>query len=515
MPRAQRGFGLKTLIETLANDIADVKPNLYLYNQGEVKNEKQLIFHQSDKRGRLYIGANRSGKTVGGVVEDIWWMLGEHPYLSGLPEPPIYGRLVTVDFKTGWNQITQPVVRQWLPPSKLINGSWEDSYDKVNHVLTLANGSQLEVKSWDQDIESFAGVPRHFIHFDEEPPRNIYNECMLRLVDYNGRWWMTMTPLDGMDWTFDVLYEPAVLGQNPLIDVVEVEQSDNPFIDAESAAAAVADLGDDEQVEIRSKGKYLPLGGIIFTNYDRDVHVIDPVIPRGKEWVHWESLDHGFSNPTAWLWHAVHQPSGVVVTYDMHYKSQMTVKQHAAVVKEREAQLAKKFGIVPYLRVADPAIEQRSATTGLSIRMTYALEGINISLGRLRNVEAGLDRMNTYFSENKWFITSNCEPLLKEIRKYRIKRFDSSKVREKNNAQEKPVKKDDHAIDSCRYFFSYMPILNPAPGRPPSMDRQKLATLLGTGGSAVDLNRDYRIDTNLLKSPVHTVQNYESTVGDF
>ena len=42
--------------------------------------DKQVQFHSSTAKGRLYIGGNRSGKTVGGIVEDVFRMRGVHPY---------------------------------------------------------------------------------------------------------------------------------------------------------------------------------------------------------------------------------------------------------------------------------------------------------------------------------------------------------------------------------------------------------------------------------------------------
>ncbi|HEY9658386.1 MAG TPA: hypothetical protein V6C65_08035 [Allocoleopsis sp.] len=201
-----------------------------------------------------------------------------------------------------------------------------------------------------------------------------------------------------------------------------------------------------------------------------------------SNWTYYESLDHGFNNPTAWLWHAVHNETGTVITFDEHYKSEMTVEQHAKIVLEKERIYREQFGIVPYLRIADPAIKQRSAVTGYSIQIEYALQGLDLALGQLRNVDAGLNRMNTYLQNNKWFITSNCTNGLKEIRKYKRKTFMSQKMTDRNNKQEEPMKKDDHWIDSARYFFSFMPELAPLqPGQSPSMSKEDVAKLMGAG----------------------------------
>ena len=53
---------------------------LALYNSGDIKHEKQLAFHRSQKRNRWVFGGNRSGKTECGAVECVYMARGIHPY---------------------------------------------------------------------------------------------------------------------------------------------------------------------------------------------------------------------------------------------------------------------------------------------------------------------------------------------------------------------------------------------------------------------------------------------------
>lgn len=469
------------------------KPNNLMY----APHSKQLMFHASSKPGRQYIGGNRSGKTTGGINEDIWWLRGVHPYQK-VPEPPIIGRITTVDFKNGAQKIIIPNLRQWVPPSLLINGSWEDSYNGQTHTLHLSNKSELEIMSYDQDLDKFAGVPRHFIHFDEEPPKDIFDECKARLIDYAGHWWMTMTPVEGMTWTFDEIYDPALSGNNPLIDIIQVMIQDNTYLKPEAIIEALSGY-DEEGVKIRGTGSYIAIGGLVFKYYDPEKHVLPSGTPPSS-WTHYISLDAGYNNPTAVYCHAV-SPDGQVITYWEHYKSEMTVKQHADVIKEKERELRSK-GIVPFVRIADPAIKQRSAVTGLSIQIEYANHGVNFALGAVRDVNAGLDKMNEYLRTSKWFITEDCPNLQKEMRTYKRARYATSKLREKNNKKEEPQKKNDHGIDSCRYFFSFMPQLihDDKDAKKVTLDREKIASMLQPG-TTTDLRFPQNVDRNVTRSP--------------
>ena len=171
------------------------RPNIY----GYTPHEKQVSFHSSGARGKLFIGGNRSGKTVGGAAEAVYRATGRHPFRP-VPPPPTRGRVVSVDFLNGVEKIVRPEIARWLPNSEIRGGSWESGYDRELRTLNLENGSTIEFMSYDQDLDKFAGTSRHWVWFDEEPPQDIFTECLLRLLDTGGDWWITMTPVEGMTW---------------------------------------------------------------------------------------------------------------------------------------------------------------------------------------------------------------------------------------------------------------------------------------------------------------------------
>src|SRR5690606_23289145 len=49
---------------------------------------------------------------------------------------------------------------------------------KVRHVS--GGWSVLGLKSYDQGRKAFQGTGRHIIWLDEEPPMDVYNECLIR-----------------------------------------------------------------------------------------------------------------------------------------------------------------------------------------------------------------------------------------------------------------------------------------------------------------------------------------------
>ena len=435
-----------------------VRPNMHAY----VPHTKQAIFHESTAKRKLYIGGNRSGKTTAAVVEDLYWLRGNHPNRP-IPQGPIRGRVVGVDFLQGVAKILLPEFQRWCPPSILKNGSWEDSYNKEQRTLNLANGSFVEFMSYDQDTDKFAGTSRHFCHYDEEPPLHVFNECNARLVDTNGDYWISMTPVEGMSWVYDTLYVPGTEDPNSGILVIEVDMLENPYISPEAAENYLSGLSKEERAA-REHGQFVQLGGLVYKTFQKTLHTRSFILPS-KKWQWYVSLDHGYNNPTAVEWHAV-SPDGEAITFDEHYASEMTVGEHAKVIKDKIAAHVKAGGKVPDNFIADPAIAQRQGVTGTSIQTEYALRGLYFALGN-NDVSTGVAKVQQYLRINPktnrpwWTVTENCVNLINEMGKLRWKTYSSRKMQFENNKQEQIHKKDDHAADALRYFFSFMPDLSP------------------------------------------------------
>jgi phage terminase large subunit-like protein len=456
MPRQpnkkDENFSFKDFALGLSERVAlqAVRPNIH----GYIPHDKQVKFHSAQRRHRLYIGGNRSGKTTGGIAEDIWWLTGRHPYRA-VPQGGVRGRIVGVDFVNGIEKILLPEFKRWCPVADLRGGTWSSAWDTQERTLHFENGSFVEFMSYDQDVDKFAGTSRHFIHFDEEPPLDIYIECIARLVDTGGSWWMTLTPVMGMQWMYDDIYVPGNQDKDSEIDVIEVEMYENPHLGQAEIQSFLQSLPEEDR-DARVKGKFQRRGGVIYRHYSKDVHVIDDFelpLTGGEVYA---SLDHGFNNPTAWLWHYV-SPDGEVVTFDEHYESEMIVDDHAAQV----LMMNRMHKRDPIIYVGDPAIAQRTGVTGDSIQTQYAINGIGITLGS-NDVLAGINKVNAYLKKERWHITRNCENLLRELPKYRWKTWANKKSARDNNPYDVPHKKDDHACDSARYFFTLMPDLTPS-----------------------------------------------------
>jgi phage terminase large subunit-like protein len=540
-----------------------VAPNIKKYRP----HTKQSVFHKTDKKRRLYIGGNRSGKTTAGVCEGIWRASKTHPYRTDLNNivGPVRGRVVGVDFVKGIDQILVPQYKQWTPPSYLRGGSWETAYDRGSRILYFENRSTIEFMSYDQDVDKFAGTSRHWIHFDEEPPRPIWVECLARLIDTDGDWWLTMTPVEGMTWIYDDIYEKNVDNADGDVEVIIINTFENPYL-TESGIQGLMDVTDDDDKTARIGGAFVTVGGRIYKNFDPTPGaaqvLIDPIddpktmFPE-RNWLWIMALDHGLNNPTAVLWLAF-DPNGFGVVFDEYYKAERTIDQNAHGIK----QIILQHGRAPDLLVADPSINNRQANNMLSIKQEYQKYGLSFSMGN-NDVRAGIVRVKKHFNKypyvsagysrpefmggpkpgtnlNEWKaptgednllhrlrISPKCVNLIWELKRYRWMTYTNKKLAFERNAYEEPNKKDDHACDALRYAIMTRPDLTANAGHTDYAEaRQIMAEMDQRLGIGVDPG--HRVDDpNFLRdagydpsrdgapSPVEGGWDYDEHMGGY
>ena len=73
-----------------------------------------------------------------------------------------------------------------------------DKLDSIFIKHRSGGESSLTLKSYDQRRESFQGTEKDLIWLDEEPPLDVYIECLMRTMTNNGMVLLTFTPLLGI-----------------------------------------------------------------------------------------------------------------------------------------------------------------------------------------------------------------------------------------------------------------------------------------------------------------------------
>ena len=184
-----------------------------------VVHEKQMAFHKCPKRNRWVFGGNRSGKTECGAVESVWIALGIHPYRKNRDN--VFGWVVSLTQQVQ-RDVAQAKVLKYLAPRHIVDIIMREGkksspeYGIIDHIVVrnaFGGLSKIGFKSCDQGREKFQGASLDFVWFDEEPPKDVYDECKMRVFDKVGDIFGTMTPLKGLTWVYDEI-ELNSLGSN-------------------------------------------------------------------------------------------------------------------------------------------------------------------------------------------------------------------------------------------------------------------------------------------------------------
>ena len=161
------------------------------YNKGVI-HQKQLEFHKCKKKNRWVFGGNRSGKTECGAVEAIYMARGIHPYRKNKPD--VFGWVVSLSTQVQRDVAQKKILKylnpDWIEQVIMHEGRKDSPENGVIDQLIIKNvfggRSVIGFKSCDQGREKFQGSSLDFVWFDEEPPKDIYDECKMRVLDRSG-----------------------------------------------------------------------------------------------------------------------------------------------------------------------------------------------------------------------------------------------------------------------------------------------------------------------------------------
>lgn len=449
---------------------------------------------------RLFLAANRVGKTIGAGYELTCHLTGRHPawwqgrrfdgpieaWCAGdtsmttrdIMQVALMGPIANIDSRTWDGLIPRHLVHDVSRRSGV-----QDALETVWVRHKSGGLSILNFKSYDQKRQAFQGTAKHIVWLDEEPPDDIHAESLMRLMTTNGLLLVTMTPLQGLTPFINTWLDRAVLetfdedGQGTLAPAksavfkpVEGSTESDPAI--EDLARYVVMAGWDDaphlsadakrqmareyqpaQLAARSKGIPALGAGAIYPIPEEDVREKDFEIPA--HWPRAFALDAGGgAKPTAAVWGALDREAQVVHVYSVYKRSAAEPAIHVDAIKARGAWIP-GVGDCAALLMTEHDAEQ--------LISVYRRGGLDIVLPN-KGVETGIQEVWELLSAGRFKVFASCGPWFDEYRLYR--RDDKGRI----------VKQHDHLMDATRYLVRSgrtRAIVKPpdeAPVAPPSVD---------------------------------------------
>ena len=325
--------------------------------------EAQLAFLRDESQLRILCSANRLGKTHAGMNESLMIARGSYhlklgpDHRSVLPATEMW---IGCKTQGSYKRFIEPAFdelcpKSWMVAPKLKSENWVDIRWNERH---CGQGGQDFCRIWfvtyDMDVGALVGQAVDHIWFDEEPPRPHVTEALARIASTDGSMLMTFTPIFGIGWWFNGLWIPALEGRNPWSPhqgkLAERDKS-NPeefevgrvlvphfrqkydrvtrtyrprrscTCDGEGYCKAcrqrtitfASNYPDLYDRLIRIFGHVRGKQGLIYSDYEKEVHVIDPV-PLTSDYEVWGSFDPGFRGCSVLL--GAIDPTGTVYIVD-------------------------------------------------------------------------------------------------------------------------------------------------------------------------------------------------------
>jgi len=196
------------------NLIKDVFPETGDYRRELYPKHMEFFRAGATHRERLLLAANRVGKTVAGGAELTYHMTGEYPaWWDGYR----FDRPVQCLAAGDTSQTTRDIIQ-----TKLLGGLWgtpefgtgllpgdllgkptpargvANLYEEITVEHVSGGTSRLMLRSYDQGRRIFQGTEQDFVWMDEEVPKDVYDEALIRTMTTRGLVIMTFTPLSGL-----------------------------------------------------------------------------------------------------------------------------------------------------------------------------------------------------------------------------------------------------------------------------------------------------------------------------
>jgi len=412
-------------------------------DEGPLRRElyvKHLAFFEAGavERERLFMAANRVGKTEGaGGYELALHLTGRYPdwWAGRRFDKPVKAWAAGDTSQTVRDILQFKLLGQvgdfgtgLIPGDDIVDtkrraGNVPDLVETVRVRHVTGGVSVLGFKSYDQGREAFQGTEQDIIWLDEEPPMDVYGECLIRTMTTNGLVMLTFTPLLGLS---EVVLSFLPDGRNPAGKSVTMATWDDAPHLSEQDKADMLKAMPPHMRDARSKGIPALGSGAIYPIPEEDILEDDFAIP--EHWPRLYALDVGW-RATASAWLAWDRENDVVHVCGTYKRGQAEPAVHAQAVKQRGDWIP---GVI------DPASAGANQRDGSRLKDIYV--GLGLKLTSADNdVEAGIFAVWERMTTGRFKVFRSCQDWFQEYRLYR--RDEKGRV----------VKDNDHLMDCTRY----------------------------------------------------------------
>lgn len=326
----------------------------------------------------LLMAGNQVGKSVAGAHELAFHLTGLYPdWWKGRR----YERPVQAWCAGSTNEKTRDILQAILlgdpknleafgtgaVPGDLITGTTRKpgipnalSAFTVRH--SSGGNSVCAFKAYEMGAQAFMGETLDLIWLDEEPPEEIYNQCLVRILRKSGYLFMTFTPERGATNLVQSFLQEIKPGQV----IISATWDDAPHLDAKTKAQILEAIPEYER-EMRTQGVPRLGEGAVFRVPESQLRCPPFDVPDSFCWI--GAIDFGMEHHTAFVRGA----------YDRDEKTfylVRTYKQNNKILSEYAKDAREFFGTTNVAWPHDG--RKRDPGSGDGIAMQYRLAGVRM-----------------------------------------------------------------------------------------------------------------------------------------
>lgn len=335
-------------------------------------------------------------------------------------------------------------------------------YKEVEKLWNFPSGAKIEFGflERDADVYRYQGQAYSWIGFDEITHQATefswnYLASRLRTTDPEIIPYMRCTANPGgvgAHWVKKRYIDPSppyesfIGGDGLTRKFIPARLEDNPFLAADGRYEQMLKALPPTQRRQLLEGDWEVAEGAAFTEFDRNLHVIEPFeIP-----IHWErikGIDYGYASESACVWGAVDKDDGTLIIYRELYRKGLLGTDLAHMITEME--LNDPLSVPGVL---DTACWSRTGQTGPTVGETLVKAGHKLRRAD-KNRVAGKIQIHEYLKlqqsgRPKLQIFNTCPNLIRELQSIPLDR---------SNPEDVDTKASDHAYDALRYLIMARP----------------------------------------------------------
>lgn len=226
------------------------------------------------------------------------------------------------------------------------------------------------------------------------------------------------------NWLFYKFVKPAEQGDKTYY-VRQWSSVANPAYPKDEYERARRDMSP-QRFAMRYDAEFVQMSGLVYHDIERCRHKFSALPPQAQLY---GGIDFGWNDPFVAINGALDPQTDILYVYRIRYKRETALERHAlALCRQTEY-------------YADPTRPDQIAR--------LKVLGINVKANKVRDIQAGIDVVNTRIYSQKLLIHESLKPIWDEAAEYCYDKNEESQ----ESGGEKPIGGFDHALDALRYMI--------------------------------------------------------------